>query len=142
MIQMIWIGNYLKLIQHNTNDMDCQLWGNVSNNIGYACAQKQKGNARENDTPFMNSTLRKAIMYRSKLRNKFLKTRTEISRKAYVKHRNHCVSLFREENITFYNKCLLKKSGNLFSQTKLHLTITSCWLKTMKLFLTTKNVPK
>ena len=63
-------------------------------------------------------------MYRSKQRNKFLKTRTKISRKAYVKYRNHCVSLFREEKLAFYNNLNLitdnKNYGNrlnLFSRT-------------------------
>ena len=50
-----------------------------------------------------------------------------------VKHRKHCVSLFREEKIKIFNNLNLitdnKNSGNmlnLFSQTKLLLTMTSC----------------
>ena len=96
---------------------------------------EKKRYARANDAPFINSTLRKAIMYRSKLRNKFLKTRTEISRKAYAKHRNHCVSMFQEEKIKFNNYLnlnLITDNNKLWKQVKpffsdkLHLTITSC----------------
>ena len=90
-------------MQHNTDDMDCQLFKEIFLKTLDTHAPRKKRDARANDAPFMNSTLRKAIMYRSKLRNKFLKTRTEISRKAYVNHRNHCVSLFREVKIKFYN---------------------------------------
>ena len=60
-------------------------------------------------------------MYRSKLRNKFLKTRTEISRKANVNHRNHCNSLFREEKIKFYNNLninLITDNKKLWKQVK------------------------
>ena len=83
-------------MQHNTNDMDCQLFQEIFLKTLDTHAPRTKRYARVNDTPFMNSTLRKAIMYRSQLRNKFLKTRTEISRKAYVKHRNRCVSSERK----------------------------------------------
>ena len=42
---------------------------------------------------FMNKALSKAIMQRSKLRNHFLKNKTEENRNNYVKQRNLCVTL-------------------------------------------------
>ena len=48
---------------------------------------------RANNSPFMNNDLSKAIMVRSKLRNKFLKLKTNESREAYKTQRNYCVSL-------------------------------------------------
>ena len=56
---------------------------------------------RANDAPFMNKSLSKAIMVRSKLRNKFLKFQTNESREAYNKQRNYCVTLLRESKKNF-----------------------------------------
>ena len=50
----------------------------------------------------MNKNLTKAIMVRSRLRNKFLKYKTSESRDAYKKQRNYCVTLLRETKISFY----------------------------------------
>ena len=40
--------------------------------------------------PFINKTINKEIMKRSRLRNKFLNTKSDIDRKAYNKQRNLC----------------------------------------------------
>ena len=42
-------------------------------------------------------------MRRSRLRNKFLNTKSNIDRKAYKKQRNLCVSLIRREKKNFFN---------------------------------------
>ena len=44
----------------------------------------------------MTKSLRKEIMLRSRLRNKFLKTKTEESKQLYNKQRNLCVTLLRK----------------------------------------------
>ena len=64
---------------------------------------------RANQAPFMNKKLSKEIMTRSRLRNKFLKTKTDANRKAYNKQRNSCVSLFRREKKSFFNNLDIKK---------------------------------
>ena len=46
--------------------------------------------------PFMNKTLSKEIMKRTKLRNKFLKEGTNESKKPYTSQRNYCVSLLKK----------------------------------------------
>ena len=51
--------------------------------------------ARANQALFTNKKLSKVIMPRSRLRNKFLKIKTDANGKAYNKQRNYCVSLFR-----------------------------------------------
>ena len=56
--------------------------------------QKQK-HVRANQQPFVNKTILKAIMNRTRLRNKFLKEKSAINRKSYNKLRNLCVSLVR-----------------------------------------------
>ena len=57
---------------------------------------------RGNQSPFMNKTLSKTIMQRSKLRNLFLKKRTEENRNNYVKQRNLCVTLLRKSKREFF----------------------------------------
>ena len=50
----------------------------------------------------MTKELRKTIMNRSKLRNKFLKTRNEESRRRFNHQRNVCVSLLRKTKRLFF----------------------------------------
>ena len=50
----------------------------------------------------MNETLIKAIMHRSKLRNKFLKKRTEENRRNYTKQRNSCVTILRKSKREYF----------------------------------------
>ena len=49
-----------------------------------------------NNSPFMMKEIYKAIMVRSRLRNKFLKLKTDESRKDYKAQRNYCVPLLRK----------------------------------------------
>ena len=63
---------------------------------------------RANNAPFMNKILSKAIMTRSRLRNKFLKNPNEINKINYSKQRNYCVNLLRKEKKKYYNNIDLK----------------------------------
>ena len=51
---------------------------------------------RANQGRFMTKDLHKAIMKRSRLRNKFVRYRTDISRDEYKKQRNLCVCLLKK----------------------------------------------
>ena len=62
---------------------------------------------RANQSPFMNKKLSKEIMKSSRLRNKFLNTKSDIDRKAYNKQRNY-VSLLRNEKNNFYSNLDIK----------------------------------
>ena len=55
---------------------------------------------RANQAPFINKTINKEIMKRSKLGNKFLNTKSDIDRKAYDKQR---VSLITREKKNFFS---------------------------------------
>ena len=66
-------------------------------------------------------------MKRSRLRNKFLNTKSDIDRKAYNKQRNYVVSLLRNEKKNFYS--------NL--DTKIVIDNRTFW-KTVKPFLSEK----
>ena len=58
---------------------------------------------RGNQSPFMNKALSKAIMERSRLRNKFLRERTDESKSNYNKQRNYCVSLVRKTKKEYFS---------------------------------------
>ena len=71
---------------------------------------------RENQRPFMNKTLQKAVMTHSRLRNKFLKNKTQSRETAYKKQRNYCLSLQRKkkfENLNTKNIIDNKMFGKL-----------------------------
>ena len=63
---------------------------------------------RGNNVPFMNKKLCKAIMLRSRLKNKFNKNPNEANRNYYKKQRNVCGSFARKEKKRYYNKLYLK----------------------------------
>ena len=65
-------------------------------------APLKKRYVRANQSPFMNKKLSKEIMKRSRLRNKFLSTKSYIDRKSYNKQRNYVASLLRNEKKNFY----------------------------------------
>ena len=52
--------------------------------------------------PFTSPTLSKEIMKRTKLRNKFLKDRTEENRSRYALQRNYCVSLLKKTKKEYF----------------------------------------
>ena len=64
-------------------------------------AVKQK-HIRGNQSPFMNKDIHKAIITRTRLRNRFLKEPTQMKRLAYKKQRNYCVSLMRQNKKQYY----------------------------------------
>ena len=91
-------------------------------------APTKKQYARPNQASYMNKKLSKEIMKRSRLRNKFLNTRSDLDRKAYNKQRNYVVSLLRKEKKQFYSNL----NTNI-------LTESRAFWKTVKPFLTDKT---
>ena len=83
-----------------------------------------------NNCNFMTKELRKTIMNRSKLRNKFLKTRNVESKRRFNRQRNFCVSLLRKTKRRFFGKLdhrvvsdnreFWKTVGPLFSEKDFH----------------------
>ena len=63
---------------------------------------------RANNSPFMNKTLSKAVMTRSRLRNRYIKNPTAENKANYTKYRNYCTGLFRKEKRTYYSNLDLK----------------------------------
>ena len=62
---------------------------------------RKKKYVRGNHSLFMNKNLSKPIMLRTKLRNIFLKNRTEENKNRYTKQRNLCVTLLRKSKRIF-----------------------------------------
>ena len=66
-------------------------------------APRKKKYSRGNNMPFMNKLLSRAHMKRTRLRNCYLKKRSEQNRLSYVKQRrNYCVSLLRKTKKDYY----------------------------------------
>ena len=67
-------------------------------------APKKMKYIRSNNFNFMTKELRKAIMNRSKLRNKFLQTRNEEIKRRFNLQRNFCVRLLRKTKRRYFGK--------------------------------------
>ena len=82
-----------------------------------------------NNSPFMNKTLSKAFMTRSRLRNKFLRNPISPNELTDKRYRNFCTRLVRKEKKTYYstldpklitdNKKFWKTGKPLFSEKKI-----------------------
>ena len=66
-------------------------------------------NVRANNAPFMNKMLSKAIMNRSRLKNKFHKNPNNINESRYKQQRNYCVNLTRKVKRDYYTNLDIKK---------------------------------
>ena len=64
---------------------------------------------RANEAPFMIKELHKAIMKRSRLKNKFLKTKSITDMKNYKVQRNYCKKLFRSTKKSYFNNFDISK---------------------------------
>ena len=84
---------------------------------------------RANNSPFMNKTILKAIIKRTRLRNRFLKDMSDSNRVAYNTQRNYCVSLIRKAKKSYYSNLDHKK-----------IVDNKTFWKTIKPFFTDKDV--
>ena len=78
-------------------------------NIFNKYAPITKKDARANEAPFMTKELHKAIMKRSRLRNKFLKDRTENNQINFKLQRNFCKKLLGTTKKSYYSNLDIKK---------------------------------
>ena len=85
------------------NDLEFDLFKAALNEAIQRHAPIKQRYVHANQAPFIIKTINKKIMKRSRLRNKFLNTKSDIYRKAYNKQRNLCVSLIRREKKNFFN---------------------------------------
>ena len=78
--------------------------------------------------PFMTKDLSKEMMTRSRLRNNYLKDKTEENRLLYTQQRNKCVSFLRKTKINYYGNLNVKE-----------ITDNKKFWKTVKPFLSDKS---
>ena len=63
---------------------------------------------RANNSRFMNKKLSKALMSRSRLKNRFSKNPNEENKINYNKQRNYCVNLLRKVKRNYYSNLNIK----------------------------------
>ena len=71
-------------------------------------APSKKKILRANDKPYMTKALRKAIMKRSALENKYYKNRLPETGKAYKKQRNYTNKLMKKEKRKYFTNLNMK----------------------------------
>ena len=71
--------------------------------------QKKNKVVRATEVPYMTKALRKAIADRSRLENRYQKSKTEESLRAYKQQKNFCSRLYKKERKKYYTNLDLKK---------------------------------
>ena len=100
---------HIKLSKHIPADkINYDTFDSVVKNVLNEHAPIKRKSVRANDGPFVTKALRKAIMLRSKLRNRYNKVRTEENERAFKKQRNYCVKLLRKTKRNYYQNLDLK----------------------------------
>ena len=101
-----YLINEMKIISDNVNnDTIRHIVMALLNNF----APIKKKYLRANDQPFVNKTLRKAIMTRSRFKNKYTNYPTPLNEKAYKKQRNLCVKLLKKAKREYYSNLDIKQ---------------------------------
>ena len=99
----------------------------ICSDVLHKHAPQRKRYLRSNHKPFMNNEIFKAIMTRTRLRNRFLKNRSNRNRNLFRKQRNLCVSLLRKS-----------KKGYFSNLNEKQITDNKLYWKTVKPFLSNK----
>ena len=81
----------------------------IVNNFLESHAPMKEKYIRRNQAPFMNKSVRKAIMVRTKLLNKFRKENSFIHELEYKRQRNFCTTLIKKTKKNFYNNLNVNK---------------------------------
>ena len=98
-----YVQNKISQVTSENNDLEFDLFKEALHEAFQRDAPIKQRYVCANQAPFINKTINEEIMERSRLRNKFLRTKSDIDKKAYNKQRNLCVSLIRREKKNFYN---------------------------------------
>ena len=92
-----------KLSNYDINNIEYDIFQGTFLKILDKYAPMKKKYLRANHATFMTKELRKSIMMRSKLRNKFMQGKNEKSRIDYRKQRNLCVALVRRAKQQYFS---------------------------------------
>ena len=80
-------------------------------------APLKKRTVRANEAPYMTKALKKAIADRSRLENRYYKTKTDSSLRAYKKQKHFCSRLYKKERKRYYTNLDVKKITDKFWKT-------------------------
>ena len=86
----------------NTDDITVAIFKMTFLNVLNKFAPVKKKYLRANLSRFVNKELNKVVIQRSRLRNEYLKDKTNAARIAYKKQRNVCVSILRKSKKSYY----------------------------------------
>ena len=81
----------------------------IVNNLLESHAPMKEKYIRHNQAPFMNKSVRKAIMVWTQLLNKFRKENSFINELAYKRQRNFCTKLIKKTKRNFFNNLNVNK---------------------------------
>ena len=98
----------IELLKIDLNNAELSEFTEIFLSILDKYTPKKQKFRRANNSNFVTKNLRKAIMKRSKLRNKYLRERTNEAKSLYNKQKNLCVSILRN------NKRYLTKQQNCY----------------------------
>ena len=90
-------GQILTELYNYTLNKNISIFHNTCIPVLEKYAPEKRKYIRANQANFMDRKLNHAIMLRSKLRNKFLKSRSNKDREAFKKQRNLCVASVASE---------------------------------------------
>ena len=91
-----------EILKQDINNMEYQHFLNIFIEVLNKHAPMKQKYLRANQGRFLAKNLHKAIMKRSRLRNKFLSDMTEMSRKEYKKQRHFCVNLLKRAKKEYF----------------------------------------
>ena len=119
-----------ELLKINLNNAELSEFTEIFLTILDKYAPKKQKFIIANNSNFVTKNLRKAIMERSKLRNKYLRERTSEAKSLYNKQRNLCVSILRKNKRDYFgnlnnkivtdNRKFWKTISPLFSEKAFH----------------------
>ena len=100
----VFINDLEEQFSENNEFLNFESFKRIVNKTLDKYAPIKKRYVRENQASFMNKKINKEIMKRSRLRNEFLNTKSDIDKRAYNKQRNICVTLIKQLKKNFFSK--------------------------------------
>ena len=91
-----------ELLKIDINNAELKEFNEIFFKVFDKHAPRNQKYIRANNSNYITKTLRKEIMHRSRLRNKFLRERRKGFKFAYNKQRNICVSLLRKTERDYF----------------------------------------
>ena len=98
-----------EILKRNFNYTDLRTFKETVFNIFNKYAPVKRKYVRANEAPFLTKELHKAIVKGSRLRNKFLKDRTENNQKNFKLQRIFCKKLLRTTKKSYYRHLNIKE---------------------------------